>query len=730
MYRHLLFSFLGAGSVVLAIQTINEAPTPSEDSIEVIVSANRGYAQDPLDIPQSLSVVDNKELNAASVYYNLEEALRECPNIGFGQASQSFSAHQGGNTSSNYWQQGFTIRGLGNARVLVLTDGIRQSGQGIGYGGGNLSLYDMPAIERVEILRGPASVLYGTDALGGVVHIISKEPVFKKEKDIRFGSRITFDGSRRLWRRSITLEAGSPDHAIVLGATDTQAERPKAPEGTVIDNGSFQSHGFWVKTLHQLTLHSQLKFLANSTQVEDIEIAERNILKSFAKPATPTTAAKPAVYMTTPLQISIPHYRRTAFGAEWCLQEYSDMIEQARVGLYWQQLRRRFSWKAPFSGPKALGFPEQASQRLTQDKGNTIELQPMVVLNFNDHTLTGGVDLGYDDVKLKSRRQDTSLNGTTLLDTHTIDADAYQLRSGIYLQDRWDLHPIELTVGGRLDNFYVKDRVVQEGNKKSGLSGSVSMLGHLNAETSAYVTLAAGYRAPDLGERFQDTTITLHQVMHVVGNPKLRSETSQSIEAGLKHRSEHFKAEVAVFLNDIQHYIGTLPDQTKLKYQYQNVGDLTLYGTEGQITWMPTKNLEFFAGLGKTYTNHKNLITLPSWMSHFGASYECKIDQSFLKSIKPMIKGTAFAGCKDTINKMYVGNDTKNPIPVPYPGFLVWDAQVSFAFKTQNRLEGDLTIGVKNCFNTTHYMPFFGNPYLRLNPQPARGFFMTASINF
>lgn len=720
MYQQLLLLFL-----ILAIGAFGEDPSLiAEQPIEVIVSANRGYAQDPLDISQSISVATHEALNKDSVYYNLEEALREFPNIGFGQATQSFSSHQGGNTSSNYWQQGFTIRGLGNARVLVLTDGIRQSGQGIGYGGGNLSLYDMPAIERVEVLRGPYSVLYGTDALGGVVNIISKEPVFSKEKDMSFGSRISFDGSRRLWRRSVTMDVSSPNHAITLGATDTQANRPKAPKGTIIDNGAFQSHGFWMKSLHQLTPNSQLKLLANSTQVEDIEIANREVIKTMAKPG------KPATYMKTPLGITIPHYRRTVFGAEWCLREYSDTLEQAKVAFYWQQLRRRFAWEAPAFGPKTKGFPEQSSYRLTHDKGNTLELQPMMVLSLSDHTLTGGIDLGYDDVKLTSQRQDESLDGKLVLENQTVDGNAYQLRSGIYLQDRIDLYPLEITIGGRFDNFYVKSRSLQSGKSQSGLSGSLSFLGHLNDTTSLYTTLAAGYRAPDLGERFQDTVIVLHKEMNVLGNPNLRPETSQSIEFGLKHRSDQFKAEAAVFLNDIRHYIGTKPDPLNaFKYQYQNLGDLVLYGVEAEVTWTPIKHWDLFAGVGRTYTNKKNLVTLPSWMSHFGTSYEYETRGSILKSIKPMIKGTAFAGSQDTMNKAYLP-DGAGPFAVAYPGFLVWDAQVSFAFKTASRLEGDLTIGVKNCFNKTHYMPFFGNPSLKMNPQPARGFFMTASINF
>jgi outer membrane receptor protein involved in Fe transport len=691
--------------------------------LEVVVSANRASFQDTLDTPQSISVIDHTDLNKKSVYANLEEALHALPNVGLGQSSTGFSFFQGGNSSSNYWQQGFSIRGLGYARVLVLTDGIRQSGQGIGYGGGNMSLYDIPAVERVEVLRGPASVLYGTDAFGGVVHIISQEPKFLPEQGFKFTPRITYDGSRRLWRRSVTLTAGSPNHAVVVGLTDTEAKTPKAPKGTLIDSGAFHGHGFWIKTLHKLSRKSQLKLLANATCVEDVVIANRPVLLTGPKPGIPGTNT------TTPLKIDIPHYRRTALGAEWSLQDYSEALEQVKVGLYWQQLARRFLWDAPMAAHRPAPRQTGVSKRLTHDKGNTIELQPMAVVALGDHKLTAGLDLGYDNVKLHSQRTDFNMKDKPILDESMLNAKAKQLRSGVYLQDRWDLFPFEVTLGGRWDAFYVKDQLTDKSSRTSGLSGSLSLLRHFGQKTSAYATVSTGYRAPDLGERFQQTVVVFHSPITVLGNPALRSETAHSLEFGVKHRSERIKGNIAFFASEIQNYIGLQYNKPLKAYQYQNVGDVSLYGGEGDLSWSPIDHLEIFGGVGRTHTNHKNLIALPSWAGHFGASYEIECNRWGMKFMKPMIKGNAFASCTDTLNKTYM-LDGSPATAVRYPGFVSWDAQVSFAFKTSNRIEGDLTLGVKNCFNRTYYTPFFGNPHLRMNPQPARGFFMTASLNF
>ena len=151
---------------------------------DVVISASRGAEQDPLNIPQAVEAIRGSELSNKA-YTDVDEAIRKTSNVSLAPAE--------GNP--NFWQEGFSIRGLGAQRVLTLTDGVRQVGQGIGYGGGNLSLYDLYSIERIEILKGPASVLYGTDAFGGVVNIITRNPSLREEFGLNGGATYLYDGS-------------------------------------------------------------------------------------------------------------------------------------------------------------------------------------------------------------------------------------------------------------------------------------------------------------------------------------------------------------------------------------------------------------------------------------------------------------------------------------------------------------------------------------------------------
>jgi len=93
---------------------------------------------------------------------------------------------------SGLWESIPTIRGFGGNRILILIDGDRETN--LWAGRDPLTPFiDTGNIGRIEILKGPASVLYGSDALGGVINIITRQPSF------------TEDGK---WAWSPTLETG------------------------------------------------------------------------------------------------------------------------------------------------------------------------------------------------------------------------------------------------------------------------------------------------------------------------------------------------------------------------------------------------------------------------------------------------------------------------------------------------------------------------------------------
>ena len=117
-------------------QAVASQPGLADEGIEVIVTASRGAEQQPIEVPQEVHSITRESLDQSEPV-DVDNILRELPNV-------SLSPVEGKPT---YWEEGFSIRGLGAQRVLTLTDGVRQTGQGIGYGGGNMSLYDPYSIE-------------------------------------------------------------------------------------------------------------------------------------------------------------------------------------------------------------------------------------------------------------------------------------------------------------------------------------------------------------------------------------------------------------------------------------------------------------------------------------------------------------------------------------------------------------------------------------------------------
>lgn len=133
---------------------------------EVVVSAT-GFEQKITDAPASISVVTQEEL-AKKPYMTLIDAVRELEGVDVGE------------TSDKTGQKTISMRGMGSDYTLVLIDGKRQNNHGDIYPndfGGNQFNHIPPldAIERIEVIRGPASTLYGADALGGVINIITKK---------------------------------------------------------------------------------------------------------------------------------------------------------------------------------------------------------------------------------------------------------------------------------------------------------------------------------------------------------------------------------------------------------------------------------------------------------------------------------------------------------------------------------------------------------------------------
>ncbi len=147
-------------------QAAASAPNPDTTLAPVVVSASR-IVQKITDAPASISVVSREELQTRP-YLTLLDALRDIEGVDVGETRDKAGAGT------------ISIRGMGADYTLVLIDGRRQSNVGDIYpnnfGGSQFShLPPLEAIERIEVIRGPMSTLYGSDAIGGVINVITRK---------------------------------------------------------------------------------------------------------------------------------------------------------------------------------------------------------------------------------------------------------------------------------------------------------------------------------------------------------------------------------------------------------------------------------------------------------------------------------------------------------------------------------------------------------------------------
>src|SRR5690554_3922615 len=182
----LFLSLCAALSGAAVAAEADTGPAAEADAVEfhrVVVTATR-TARAIVDVPNTVDVIDRKRMDELLVR-DLRDLFRYEPGI---------------TVTGSYGRFGLgdiRIRGLGGNRVRILTDGVPVSDAfDIGsFSNANRNFVDLDTLKRVEVVRGPSSALYGSDALGGVVAFITKDPsdYLGNGKDAYFGFRIGYE---------------------------------------------------------------------------------------------------------------------------------------------------------------------------------------------------------------------------------------------------------------------------------------------------------------------------------------------------------------------------------------------------------------------------------------------------------------------------------------------------------------------------------------------------------
>ena len=196
-----------ASAVALSVTATAALAQESEQLDNIVVSAS-GFEQALVDAPASISVVSREELERKRIT-SVADALRDVEGVDVGGAV--------GKTGG----RNISIRGMPSDYTLILIDGRRQNAAGSvtpnGFGETSTSFFPpVSSIERIEVIRGPMSTLYGSDAMGGVINIITRR--VDREWVGSVGVENTFNEDRDFGdRREINLYTSGPLIQDTLG---------------------------------------------------------------------------------------------------------------------------------------------------------------------------------------------------------------------------------------------------------------------------------------------------------------------------------------------------------------------------------------------------------------------------------------------------------------------------------------------------------------------------------
>ena len=139
------------------------SPLPAASLKELVVSGSRSE-QNSQDVPASIDLINSEQLEKRQIN-NIRALANETPNVTVRRQPNRASINS---TNGKEGNAGFSVRGLEGNRVLILVDGVRAP-RSYSFGASSRNNFDFGLVNRVEIVKGPSSALYGSDGIAGLV---------------------------------------------------------------------------------------------------------------------------------------------------------------------------------------------------------------------------------------------------------------------------------------------------------------------------------------------------------------------------------------------------------------------------------------------------------------------------------------------------------------------------------------------------------------------------------
>jgi len=426
------------------------------------------------------------------------------------------------------------IRGLGYNRVLTINDGVRQEGQQ--WGDEHGIEIDESSVNKVEVLKGPASLIYGSDAIAGVINIITNVPVENNTIKTNILSSYQTNNNARLLNANIAGNINGFNWNLYSSSTAAADYRNKY-DGRVFNSKYNQNNFGGYAGYNGNWGYSHLLFSNFNLKAGLVE-GERDDQGYFVKPVAGGNVLRAADddFKSTTPQVPFQHIRHFKIATD-----NSFRFGKSRLTLnvgYQQNQREEF------------GNPENLKeQALFFDLKTLTYTAQWHLPEMNGFKTAIGVN--------GMKQQNANKGIEQLIPNY----DLFDIGGFVYTQKI--INNITLSGGARYDTRNLDVKNLMEGSEVKGaafkksfanFSGSAGMAAQLTKQLNLKLNLARGFRAPSIPELASNGA---HEgtIRYEYGDANLKSETSTQIDGGLEFNTTHVSVNLSAFYNTFNNFI-------------------------------------------------------------------------------------------------------------------------------------------------------------------------------
>lgn len=551
------------GATLFAMTGIAQDDSAARAMDEVVMVAQR-IKQSKIRTPYSVGTVSQKTIRELGLR-TAPEALTGLPGV-FVQKTN----HGGGSPF---------LRGLTGNQVLVLVDGIRLNNSTFRYGPNQyLNTIDAYSINRIEVARGTGSVQYGSDALGGVIHLLTREPQLSEKQSYNgrvIGKYTTGDmektvrGEAGYGSKTFGLNIGvaARDFGDLIGGDTTGKQSPSG----------YKEWSYDVKAKWRLGTSAELILANQFLRQSQVPVYHKVRLENFA-----VNEMDPQQRMLSYARLRLKN-RNTLFA------------ETEVTASHQRTLEGRASRK---NGSSTL--------REEEDEVATIGFTVDNLSRFSKKwTANSGIEIYAD--KVGSLRRDINLqSGVAKSSRGLYPDDARYGNYSLYSLHHFALNKFSLEAGLRYNLFSVRISDTSLGRvsiSPSALVANAAVLYSFNQTHNLYVSFSSGYRAPNVDDM---GTLGVVDFRYEVPTASLRPESSRSIEAGYKIETKKVSGSVAAYYMRITDLITRIKREGEVisgyrVYQKQNTEKASVKGIEAALEWRPVATFSFAGNVAYAY---------------------------------------------------------------------------------------------------------------------------------